>query len=235
MKLVKSISLFFICPILLFSLGFFVGASYVRFFGLNAGYERMYGERKDPADVPGTPDTGTGDDAFADREPFESDAEGTDALYEEVSAKPETLCVETQYVLEEKDVYGNTTLETTRKLPQKYIGMDREQFLAAMEVYQSFPPLSEQERGFVGLEVLSFSRERVVVQMNYKYVKSDGNFYLMVYNNEVVVYLEDKQTVYIETGIQLDALPEELQHEIINVLFIEKQEDLYDFLETYSS
>lgn len=233
MRFVKSISLFFICPILLFSLGFFVGVSYTRFFDLRNGYQRMYGERKSPIEEVEASKARETD--LADADPSEENAEGVDPLYEEVSFKPETLCVETQYVLEEKDILGNTTLETTKKLPQKYIGMNREQFLEAMNVYESFPPLSEQERGFVGLEVVSFSRERVVVQMNYKYVKSDGNFYLMVYDNEVLVYLEDKETVYIETGIRLDTLPEELQYDIINGLFIEKQEDLYDFLETYSS
>lgn len=234
MKFVKSISLFFICPILLFSLGFFVGVGYTRFFDLRSGYQRMYGEGKSPVEKEESSIVREID--LADAEPSGEDAEGVDPLnYEEVSFKPETLCVETQYVLEEKDILGNTTLETTKKLPQKYIGMNREQFLEAMNVYESFPPLSEQERGFVGLEVISFSRERVVVQMNYKYVKSDGNFYLMVYDNEVLVYLEDKETVYIETGIRLDTLPEEVQYDIINGLFIEKQEDLYDFLETYSS
>lgn len=233
MRIVKSISLYFICPILLFSLGFFVGVSYTHFFDLRGGYQRMYAEGKSPAEQ---------DEASKEREvilvdgdPSGEDAESADPLYEEVSFKPETLCVETEYVLAEKDILGDTTLETTKRLPQKYVGMNREQFLEAMNVYESFPPLSEQERGFVGLEVLSFSRERVVVQMNYKYVKSDGNFYLMVYDNEVLVYLEDKETVYIETGIRLDTLPEELRYDIINGLFIEKQEDLYDFLETYSS
>lgn len=233
MKFVKSISLFFICPILLFSLGFFVGVCYTRFFDLRGGYQRMYGEGKSPIVEDETSKAREID--LADAGSSGEDAEDADPLYEEVSFKPETLCVETQYVLEEKDILGNTTLETTKKLPQKYIGMNREQFLEAMNVYESFPPLSEQERGFVGLEVISFSRERVVVQMNYKYVKSDGNFYLMVYDNEVLVYLEDKETVYIETGIRLDTLPEEVQYDIINGLFIEKQEDLYDFLETYSS
>lgn len=233
MKFVKSISLFFICPILLFSLGFFVGVSYTRFFDLRNGYQRMYGERKSPIEEVEASESKEID--LADADPSGENTESVDPLYEEVSFKPETLCVETQYVLEEKDILGNTTLETTKKLPQKYIGMNREQFLEAMNVYESFPPLSEQERGFVGLEVISFSRDRVVVQMNYKYVKSDGNFYLMVYDNEVLVYLEDKETVYIETGIRLDTLPEELRYDIINGLFIENQEDLYDFLETYSS
>ena len=117
----------------------------------------------------------------------------------------------------------------------KYVGMNREQFLQAMEVYEAFPPLSELERGFVGLEVLSFSRERVVVRMDYKFVQPSSSFYLAVYDNKVVVYLEDMQTVYIETDIRLDSLPATLQQNIIDMMWIRDEEELYSFLENYSS
>ena len=128
-----------------------------------------------------------------------------------------------------------TLVETTWRLPDRYVGMNREQFLTAMKVYESSPPLSELERGFVGLEVLSFSRERVVVQMNYRYIQPSESFYLAVYDNQVVVYLEDKETMYIATEIGLSTLPEEVQQEIIQMMWVENEEELYSFLETYSS
>ena len=99
----------------------------------------------------------------------------------------------------------------------------------------SSPPLSERERGFVGLEVLSFSRERVVVQMNYRYVQPGESFYLALRNHEIVVLLEDKKTVYIETGIPADALSPELQEDLIDMVFVENEASLYDLLEAYSS
>lgn len=153
----------------------------------------------------------------------------------EVSAGEETLCVDTEYVLEEKDILEDTVVETSRRLPDEYVGLDREQFLAAMESYAAYPPLAELERGFVGLEVLSFSREKVVVQMNYQYLQPSSSFYLAVRGNEVVVYLEDRETIYIHTGIKLESLPEELQLDIMQMLWVEDEEGLYDFLEAYSS
>lgn len=147
----------------------------------------------------------------------------------------ETLCVDTEYVLEEIDVVRETVVETTWKLPDKYVGMNREQFLEAMESYEAVPPLSEVERGFIGLEVLSFSRERVVVKMNYQYLQPTVGFYLAALNNEIVVYLEDKETVYINTGISLEDVPEEIQMQIMEMLWLEDEESLYTFLETYTS
>ena len=57
----------------------------------------------------------------------------------------------------------------------------------------------------------------------------------MVVDNYVVVYLEDRETVYMDTDILLTELPEELQQEIIQVMFIPDEESLYNFLENYSS
>ena len=140
----------------------------------------------------------------------------------EAAASGETLCADTEYVLEEADIVRGTTVETSWKIPHKYIGMNRENFLETMELYAAHPPLSEIERGFVGLEVLSFSREKVMVRM-------------AVSDNEVVVYLEDRSTVYINTGISLEELPEQIQLQIMDMLFVPDEETLYDFLETYSS
>lgn len=152
-----------------------------------------------------------------------------------VSNSGETLSVDTEYILEETDLNTGSVVETTWRLPDKYIGLNREQFLENMENYEMFPPLSEIERGFVSLEVLSFSREKVVVQMNYRYIQPGNSYYLAVRNHEVVVYLEDLETVYINTGIMLDSLPKDIQMELMQTIWVEEEEKLYNFLEAYSS
>ncbi len=172
------------------------------------------------------------------RDASQSIGEEKDSLMEnfiEVSNIPETLCADTRYVLEEKDLLNGQTVETVWKLPDKYIGMDRETFVSAMETYEFSPPLKELERGFENLEVLSFSREQVTVQMNYKFAEAKTSFYLAVLDHEVIVYLEDKRTIYLHTGIMLEDLPDRLQLEIIQMYFMENEEELYDFLEAYSS
>ena len=87
--------------------------------------------------------------------------------------------------MKETDILRNTSVETSWQIPHKYIGMTRERFLETMNLYAEHPPLSELERGFVGLEVLSFSREKVVVRMDYRYLQPSDGFYLAVCDNEV--------------------------------------------------
>ncbi len=214
MKFVKGIGLFFIYPLTMLAIGFYAGAWTFRYF--YPGAVQPDRSVQEAAPVP---------------EPDKDMQE--EALY--AASSSETLYVGTEYVLEETDILHHTVVETTWRLPDKYVGMNREQFLAAMDIYAASPPLSEQERGFVGLEVLAFSRERVVIQMNYRYIQPSSVFYLAAYDNKVLVYLEDRETVYIETEIRLDSLPEEMQQEVMQMLRVESEEELYGFLETYSS
>lgn len=158
---------------------------------------------------------------------------GTDT--EPVFSVQETINAETEYILREKDLLNGSEVETSEDMPDMYIGMTREQFLTAMENYEAAPPLSEKERGFVSLEVLSFAPSRVVVQMNYRYVQPSESFYIVAINDLLVVYLEDRETVYQYTNIHLSQLPEQLQQEIIKVMYISDEESLYDFLENYTS
>lgn len=216
MKVIKGIGLFFVYPMMMLLLGFWGGVKTEHFF-----YPGEVVENK----------TEEVDELQAAEKPAGEIQEDIVA----VSVGGETLCADTVYVLEEVDVLRETSVETTRSLPAQYLGMNRDQFMMAMENYQIAPPLMEQERGFESLEVLSFSREQVKVRMNYRYVQPGQGFYLVVEDHEIVVYLEDKETVYINTGIMLETLPEDLQLKVIQMHYVEGEGNLYNFLETYSS
>lgn len=60
-------------------------------------------------------------------------------------------------------------------------------------------------------------------------------FILMEENGYVVVYHKDKKTLYASTDILISDLPEKLQKEIEEGKYISSEEQLYNFLENYSS
>jgi len=244
MKFVKGISLFFVYPAIMLSLGFLCGVSFMNYF-----YPGQTGNKNEVQELEMTEsdwqkaviDSISAAEASAaetkeEQTALENGEEGTKISEALEAASIDTkINADTKYVLEETDIYQNTIVETVWKIPEKYIGMTREEFLDAMDQYELSPPLTELERGFVSLEVLSFSQEQVVIQMNYAYTQPSSSFYLMVVDNYLVVYLEDKETVYMYTDILLTELPDNIQQDIINVMFVDDEESLYNFLEAYSS
>lgn len=142
---------------------------------------------------------------------------------------------ETIFIVEEMNLEDGKTCEKVYKLPEKYIGMCRDEFVETMEIYAIAPPLIEQQRGFVGVEVISFSKEKVVVQKNYALEEIMNEFYIFVEDHYLVVYLSDKHTVFMYTEIKLEELPQNIQQSIIDGMHMESEEKLYNFLESYSS
>ncbi|MDC7288736.1 hypothetical protein NXH76_13085 [Blautia schinkii] len=62
-----------------------------------------------------------------------------------------------------------------------------------------------------------------------------GLFYLKESDGYVMVYESDRKTLYEPTSILVSLLPENLRMEIVKGKYLKSQEELYSFLENYSS
>lgn len=243
MKFVKGISLFFIIPVFIFVMGFFLGGKFSSFFYPGARTRQIYLQEETQAPTEeesvqaGDEEKPEEKNASAKKEsPMIVEEDGTTKKFRAASALDEQkIDADTKFMVEEVDLRRDTMVETQWKLPEKYIGMNREEFLNAMAEYELSPPLTELERGFVSLEVKSFSGEKILVRMNYIYTAPSNSFYLRAENHYVVVYCDDQRTVYMKTNILLEDLPDEIQQEIIGEMHVEDEKTLYDFLESYSS
>lgn len=72
------------------------------------------------------------------------------------------------------------------------------------------------------------SQESAVAAAVYEFVLCEEDGY-------IVIYYADKETVYADTDIQLEHLPDRLQLEIKEGKLIYSERELYNFLESYSS
>lgn len=72
------------------------------------------------------------------------------------------------------------------------------------------------------------TRETVSEKKSYEYVIVNEDGYLTVYE-------KDLKTVFLHTDISYEELPEELRQKVGNGYPIRTPEELYDFLENYSS
>ena len=60
-------------------------------------------------------------------------------------------------------------------------------------------------------------------------------YYIKEADGRLVVYLSKNKEIYMETGIESITLPSEILDKLETGIFFETEEDLYDFLESYSS
>ncbi len=75
---------------------------------------------------------------------------------------------------------------------------------------------------------------KLLVQSNEIPQSVEGSYYMKSQGSHIIVYNRD-HTVYEYTDLQKEFLPENVVYELVNGIYFQDQEDLYEFLETYSS
>ena len=206
MKFVKRISMFFIYPLCMFAAGMAADMAVQQFF---------YPGRNGGAEAP----------VHREAEKTVETAAG-DAL---------AITADTRYILIAHDSESGEETEKEEIMPDKYIGMTRDRLSEELKEYAGKPSLTDKELGFTYIELVSFSPERVVIRKSYEKKAEQTGFFLLNENHYVVVYDRSLEQVYLNTDILTRELPEELQEEILHMKFIENEEELYNFLESYSS
>ncbi|MBQ9990819.1 MAG: hypothetical protein IJP31_07745 [Lachnospiraceae bacterium] len=145
-----------------------------------------------------------------------------------------TTC-DTDYVVVEYNLGDDTSKSSSGRLPEKYLGMTRENLEEALKDYEMNPTLEDQEKGFLSLELERFSAKQVVVQKNFQPIEKSSGYYLMVEDGKIIVMEEDQRTVYLTTEIYADDLSDRLKQELIIGKYIHSIDELYGFLESYTS
>lgn len=214
MKLIRRISLFLTLSSIMLGVGGYTALRVEQFF-----YPNRYQVKETQNN---------------DRQPLQVSDGMQEQIIEAAVEEIPVITADTKYLIEEVDLISGVINEKEESVPVKYIGLDRENLIKELESYDRNPPLTELEQGFETIELSAFSKDRVVICKYYKTEEEKG-YYLMVADHFIVVYREDRQTLYMNTDILLESLSEALQAEIMQGKYIETEEELYNFLESYSS
>ena len=218
MKLIRRISLFLILSGIMLGLGGYTALKAEQFF-----YPNRYQVKETPN--------------YAIQQTH-GDDDIQEQVIETAAGEIPVVTADTKYLIEEVDLSDGTVYEIEESVPVRYIGLDRDMLVNELEIYDSNPPLAELERGFETIELTAFSKDRVVICKYYKLEEENGQepgYYLMVADHLVVVYQGDRQTIYMNTDILLESLSDALQAEIIQGKYLETEEEVFNFLESYSS
>ena len=232
MKVVKRISLFLAMAGIMFSAGSYATLKAEQFFYPNKfdRNERNTASETGEQNISSAAANGSGAGAF-----YQDGETAKEQVIETAVEKAPVITADTIYLIEEVNLSDGTIQEREEQIPVKYIGLDRLTLIEELEAYERNPALSDLKLGFQNIELSSFSRDRVVICKYYRPEPEEKGFYLMVADHFVIVYEEDKKTIHTNTDILLEDLSEELQTEIIGGKYIENEQELYNFLESYSS
>ena len=111
------------------------------------------------------------------------------------------ITADTKLIIIEHNLETGEEIKGENVVPTKYIGLNREQFIDEMEIYEISPALSDIKKGFRSLSVLEFSGTEILLQKNYSSSAIKLHFYMVSKDNRLVVYYEDMETIFLTTYI----------------------------------
>ena len=83
--------------------------------------------------------------------------------------------------------------------------------------------------------ITAYGPEQIILRQEEESTKADQEFLLKVEDGCITVYEKETGEVFEHTNIPLESLPQELQAEVLLGKTLEGNEELYSFLENYSS
>ncbi|MBE5942707.1 MAG: hypothetical protein E7264_09250 [Lachnospiraceae bacterium] len=141
---------------------------------------------------------------------------------------------DTQFVVEHYYTKDDRTLtEHVGNIPV-LIGCDKKQLEEYLKTYMKDLSKEELALGLTTYQLVSYKDNEICLRKTYEKPKYEG-YYAKSNNGTIVILNGDAKTVYEYTSISIHVLPEDLREEVKNGYYLEDENALYNFLETYSS
>ena len=142
---------------------------------------------------------------------------------------------ETRLITETWNLKTGSKDSVETPMPSVYLGLEREELLSDLNDYVHHMPIKDIEAGLVSFDIVSYSTEKVVLRKIYYPDENFKKYYVIYRQGRIVVYYSDRTTVFEYPDIRLTDLPVDLQCELLSGKEIKDDEELYRFLQNYSS
>ncbi len=147
---------------------------------------------------------------------------------------PFPITKETQFIIEYYYVDEDRTLtEHVGNIPI-LIGYDKDKLEEYLKTYTKELSKEDIDSGLSSYQLLSYKDNEITLRKTYDKPHYDG-FYAKSYNGTIVILKGDAKTVYEYTSIAIHVLPDTLREAVMHGYYLEDENALYNFLETYSS
>jgi hypothetical protein len=130
----------------------------------------------------------------------------------------------------------NEFSEETISTPVIYLEMTKQDMLTYLAGYMAQPSREDVDEGIVSFEIVEFTAREVVLRKTYRRTaKDEVKYYGCIENGYVCIYMEDGRTIYDYTDISSNKLPLNIKEQLSEGMKFYGIDELYEFLETYSS
>ena len=157
----------------------------------------------------------------------------------------EILDKNTEYIVESHDLENDSLKTQAKTIPVEFIGLSKSEVIDYITSHGE--QFKEEGEDIQNISMISFSSDMLVLRKDVtksvaisetvrKYENDNPyNYYLVLEDNYIVVYKQDKTTIFLETGIREDELDENDKALLLQGIGVKNISELYRYLEGFTS
>lgn len=171
---------------------------------------------------------------YKEQEPL-PDTQNNDIRQADADLNQNVVLQSTVVVIESYDENGSLISREITTPNADVVGLSRLELMIYANEYKTQASQEEINQGLERMVVQSFSSDSVTLVKYYGEPVEEPGYWIAVKDNVVIVYTEDKSEVFEFTNIELWQLPQDVQYDLADGIYVENERELFDFLQTYSS
>lgn len=136
-----------------------------------------------------------------------------------------------KYVEECYNTDTEALTKTENKIPVEHIGFTREQVIDYLTTYAE----KNSDPTLTNIQLVSFSADSIVIRKTICNPTNLYSYFVISENNIIKIYNSNRDSLFIDTGIDISNFEEEYKLELTDGFYIEIIHDLYNYLECITS
>lgn len=147
------------------------------------------------------------------------------------SPKTDIVKKDTEYI---EEIYNTDTKEITKNttnVPVEMIGLTRDKLIDYLTTYKE----NSVDKTLLNIQLVSFSENTLVIRKTICNINELYAYYIKSDYDIIKIYNTNKDTLLIDTGINISNFEEKYKIELEEGFFVETIHDLYNYLESITS
>lgn len=142
------------------------------------------------------------------------------------------------YILESYNINDKTIETATQNVPSEFLGMNRQELIDYLKANKKkFVDKGQQVQNIM---LVSMEKDKLVIRKSISIIEETTEeekykYYVTLQENKIIVYREDKTTVFLETTINIETLDTDSMDKLKQGIPVKNISELYRILESFTT
>lgn len=142
------------------------------------------------------------------------------------------------YILESYNINDKTIETATKNVPSEFLGMNRQELIDYLKANKK--KFADKGQQVQNIMLVSMEKDKLVIRKSISIIEETTEeekykYYVTLQENKIIVYREDKTTIFLETSINVETLDTDSMDKLKQGIPVKNISELYRILESFTT